>query len=126
MIKTFLWVVGIVTVVMFIALAIAYAIVGVWPWTDTDPDPMHDDGTYRVGEDIEPGGYIIRPDNSDVTVYWARCADAACIVDFDFNDRTGMIDSDAFTTTSFLEVKASDYSVILNNVELEPLVLTPE
>lgn len=122
--NAWIWIVAIVAAIVFIPVMAIKLATGIFPWESAKSDPMHDDGTYIVGDNIKPGAYIVSPDNDDVTGYWARCADIYCQPDFDLNTNTGMLESDAVTAPTLLFISPDDYAVILKNIELEPMLET--
>jgi hypothetical protein len=60
------------------------------------------DGMLKVGTDIQPGIYQVKPIGG--SGYFALCADAGCRIDFDGSDATGMIDNEIVSGPSYMEV----------------------
>jgi len=78
-------------------------------------NPLTDDGTYLVGEQIQPGTYAITPDAE--TAYWARCSDVAC--DPFSPTNPSVLLNDIPTGPGFLVIEPTDVAVELRSVTLE-------
>src|ERR1700752_2624634 len=61
------------------------------------------DGMLKVGTDIQPGVYQVRPADGNMG-YFALCADAGCRIDFDGSDATGLIDNEIVRGPAYMEV----------------------
>lgn len=91
------------------------AIAACQPAADSASSPLTDDGTYLVGEQIQPGTYAVSPDAE--TAYWARCSDVAC--DPFSSTNPSVILNEIPTGPSFLVIEPTDVAVQLRSVTLE-------
>lgn len=85
------------------------------PAAPSVPRAYNNDGTYRVGIEIQPGtySYTVKKGNG----YWALCADVACEVG------EGMIGNDWIPTqgaTGYLDIPTTAAFVELKDLALAP------
>lgn len=83
--------------------------------TGAPVNPLTDDGTFVVGEQIQPGTYAVAPDSE--LAYWARCSDVAC--DAFSTTNPSVLSNNIPTGPEFIVIEPTDAAVQFRAVTLE-------
>lgn len=90
---------------------------------EPEDNPLTTDGTWLVPSEVQPGDYraVVEEDAFGNLGYVEVCADAACEIDMDGSNATGLIDNYAVQGSSIVHIPQGAFSVKITSADLKPL-----